>query len=411
MEQQNNEPVVQKNKSPKSSSLKKNPTIIALIALAVATSVFSTGFLVGSGKLSLRSNGIVPVIERASGNAPRTGIDELYSELLDNFDGEISQEDILDGQKAGLVRAAGDPFTEYLSAEKTKDFNESLNGQFEGIGAELGKEGSFVVIVSPIKGTPADRAGILPQDIIIEIDGESAADITISEAVDQIRGPKGETVTLTIIRDGQQVVVPIVRDTISIASVESTIEGDLGILTISRFGDDTSSLSKAAAQEFKAAGVTKVIVDLRGNPGGLLDSSVEVSSIWLNKGSTVLEEKRNGEIIQTFKTSTQPILGGVPTIVLINEGSASASEIVAGALKDNGAATLLGVTSYGKGSVQRLLPLNDGGSLKVTIARWFTPAGKNIDKEGIDPDTTVERSGEDRQADLDPQLDAAKSAL
>jgi len=390
---------------------KNNPTLIAVIALFVAASVFASGYLIGSGRLSLRSNGLVPVVERASGNVPRDGIDEIYSQLINNFDGEISNEDILDGQKAGLVQAAGDPFTEYLSVSATKDFNEGLNGQFEGIGAELGKEGSFVIIVAPIKGTPADEAGIQPQDIIIEIDGESAADITISEAVNRIRGPKGETVTLTIIRDGAQVEVPIVRDTISIASVESTIEGDLGILTISRFGDDTASLSKAAALEFKAAGVNKVIVDLRSNPGGLLDSSVEVASIWLNKGATVLEEKRNGQVIQTFKTSDQPILAGVPTIVLINEGSASASEIVAGALKDNDAATLLGATSFGKGSVQRLLPLNGGGSLKVTIARWFTPDGKNIDKEGIEPDTAVELTAEDRTEDRDPQLDAAKAAF
>jgi len=390
---------------------KNNPTLIAIIALFVAASVFASGYLIGSGRLSLRSNGLVPVVERASGNTPREGIDEIYSQLINNFDGEISDEDILDGQKAGLVQAAGDPFTEYLSESATKDFNEGLNGQFEGIGAELGKEGSFVIIVAPIKGTPADRAGIRPQDIIIEIDGESAADITISEAVNRIRGPKGETVTLTIIRDGAQVEVPIVRDTISIASVESTVEGDLGILTISRFGDDTASLSKAAALEFKAAGVNKVILDLRGNPGGLLDSSVEVSSIWLNKGATVLEEKRNGQVIQTFKTSDQPILAGVPTIVLINEGSASASEIVAGALKDNNAATLFGATSFGKGSVQRLLPLNGGGSLKVTIARWFTPDGKNIDKEGIEPDTAVELTTEDREEERDPQLDAAKAAF
>ena len=407
---------MEEQQSPQPAAIKKklaknNPTLIAIIALFVAASVFASGYLIGSGRLSLRSNGLVPVVERASGNAPRDGIDEIYSQLINNFDGEISNEDILDGQKAGLVQAAGDPFTEYLSVSATKDFNEGLNGQFEGIGAELGKEGNFVIIVAPIKGTPADNAGIQPQDIIIEIDGESAADITISEAVNRIRGPKGETVTLTIIRDGAQVEVPIVRDTISIASVESTIEGDLGILTISRFGDDTASLSKAAALEFKAAGVNKVIVDLRSNPGGLLDSSVEVASIWLNKGATVLEEKRNGQVIQTFKTSDQPILAGVPTIVLINEGSASASEIVAGALKDNDAATLLGATSFGKGSVQRLLPLNGGGSLKVTIARWFTPDGKNIDKEGIEPDTAVELTAEDRTEDRDPQLDAAKAAF
>jgi carboxyl-terminal processing protease len=150
---------------------------------------------------------------------------------------------------------------------------------------------------------------------------------------------------------------------------------------------------------------------MRGNPGGLLDAAVGVSSVWLNKGSTVLEEKQNGVVVQTFKTSGQPVLAGVPTVVLINGGSASASEIVAGALKDNQAATLIGEQTFGKGSVQRVIPLSGGGSLKVTIARWFTPSGQNIDKEGIAPDQVIELTSEDREAGRDPQLDAAIETL
>lgn len=380
-------------------------------AILISASLFTSGWLFGSGRLSLQdSGGIVPSVA-TGGTAPRAGIDELYNQLIRNYDGEITDEAILNGQKQGLVSAADDPFTEYLTAQETDDFNASLDGTFEGIGAELGKEGNFVIIVAPIRGTPADQAGIQPQDIIVEIDGEDATGITVSEAVSRIRGPKGEEVVLTVIRNGERIDVPIVRDTIKIDSVEVEIVGDIGIMTITQFGNDTTQLARAAAQELRDAGIQKIILDLRGNPGGLLDSSVDVSAIWLPRGSTVLEEKRGGEVVQTFTTNDQPILAGTETVVLINAGSASASEIVAGALRDNGAATLLGEQSFGKGSVQRLIDLNAGGSLKVTIARWFTPNGINIDQEGITPDVEVERTIEDREADIDPQLDAAKELL
>jgi len=201
----------------------------------------------------------------------------------------------------------------------------------------------------------------------------------VTEAVNRIRGPKGEEVVLTVIREGEQVVVPIVRDTIVIDSVEWEVKGSEGVISISRFGEDTVALTRQAATELKNAGVSGMVLDMRGNPGGLLDAAVDVSAIWLPVGSTVLEEKRDGEVVQTYKTKTQPILAGIPTNILINGGSASASEIVAGALSDNGVATLVGEQSYGKGSVQRILDLRGGGSLKVTIARWFTPDGKNID--------------------------------
>ena len=385
--------------------------VLTLVGVLIAASVFTSGWLIGSGKLSFsRANGgLVPQV--VVSEAPREGIDELYSQLIRNFDGEISDQDILDGQKRGLAEASDDPFTEYLTEKEASDFNDDLNGTFEGIGAELGKEGDFVVIVAPIKGTPADQAGIQPGDIIIEIDGESATGISVTEAVTRIRGPKGEEVVLTVIRDGEQVVVPIVRDTISIDSVEWEAREGNGIITISRFSDDTVQLVRQAATELKDQGVNGIVLDLRGNPGGLLDSSVDVSAVWLPMGSTVLEEKRNGEVVETYKTSTQPILSGFDTIVLINEGSASASEIVAGALSDNGVATLVGQQSFGKGSVQRLIPLRAGGSLKVTIARWFTPDGQNIDKEGISPDVEVELTSDDREAERDPQLDEALKIL
>lgn len=388
---------------------------IAKQAMFVLLSIalFSTGWLAGAGKIGSNSTSNLSSIiaNKSKGSVPTDGLQEIYDKLNEYYDGEINYDDFLNGLKTGMVSSVGDTYTEFLTAEETKEFNSDLNGKFEGIGAELGQEGSFIIIISPIKGTPAEKAGIQPQDIIIEIDGEPSTDITVTEAVKKIRGEKGTTVTLTIIRDGEQLEVPIVRETIDIPSVEWRVEDGVGIIEIGRFGTDTTSLVEKAAKEMMASGTKKIVLDMRGNPGGLLDEAVGVSSVWLPKGSTVLEEKRGGETIKTFTTSSSPIFKDVETIVLINKGSASASEIVAGALKDNGAATLMGETSYGKGSVQQIMDLSGGGSLKVTIARWFTPKGKNIDKEGIEPDTKVEMTSDDIKAKLDPQLDEAKKSL
>ena len=392
---------------------KKQPNSLkrTTFMLFAAVFIFGAGWLVGKDKVSIGNSGEFVTLNSNAGDLSTDGLQELYNELVANYDGEIEPENILDGLKKGAVAAVGDTYTEYLSPQETEEFNADLNGTFEGIGAELGKEGNFVIIIAPIKGAPAENAGIQPQDIIIEIDGESAADISVSEAVKKIRGEKGTSVELTLIRDGEQIDVSIVRDTIDIASVEWNVENGIGIIEIGRFGTDTTKLVEQAANEFVKTGVDKVIVDMRGNPGGLLDQAVGVANVWLEKDSVILEEKRGGETIQTFKAPKNSILKDVKTVVLINEGSASASEIVAGALRDNERATLVGEKSYGKGSVQQLIELKSGGSLKVTIARWFTPKGKNIDKEGIEPDTVVERTSEDIQNNRDPQLEAAKNAL
>lgn len=382
---------------------------IAAVFLAVAT--FMSGYLIGSGKIGLSFNrGTVPEISRSK-DAPDDGINQLYSALVSNYDGEITEQQALEGLKSGLVEAAGDPYTEYLSPEEKTAFEEGLNGSFEGIGAELSKEGTFIIIVSPIKGTPAFRAGIQPRDIIVEIDGESATGITVSEAVNRIRGPKGEEVVLSIVRDSRQIEVPIIRDTISIPSVESEVVDNIGIITVGRFGTDTNTLMEKTAKELREKNVKAIVLDLRGNPGGLLDSAVHMSGLWLERGKDVLLEKRGEEVIRRYKSEGSAVLAGLPTVVLIDSGSASASEIVAGALHDQGVAELVGEQSFGKGSVQRLIDLTDGGSLKVTIARWYTPKDKNIDKEGITPDVKVERTVEDIEKNRDPQRDKALQLL
>jgi carboxyl-terminal processing protease len=317
----------------------------------------------------------------------------------------------MDGLKAGLVSASGDPYTEYLSPDKAKEFSGQLNGTFEGIGAYLGKnEQGNVIVISPVEGFPAEKAGLKPRDVIVEIDGKDATAYSVDQAVDKIRGPKGTNVKLRVVRNEKEdISFDIKREEINIPSVESKIiDGNIGYMKITRFGDDTSDLALQAAEKFKASNVKKVILDLRGNPGGYLESAVDVSSLWL-KNKTVLTERRDGVTIKTYKSSGDSPLLGIPTVVLIDEGSASASEITAGALHDNKAATLVGVKSFGKGSVQQPQNLSNGAILKVTVARWYTPNGKNIDKQGIEPDKKVEISADDIKAGRDPQLDAAKA--
>lgn len=380
-----------------------------------AVFLIGLGYLVGNGKIKISGLDSIPAISSNSNNSTEDlstdGLQELYDVLRKNYDGDVSAEKLLDGLKKGAVSAVGDTYTEYFTEEESKAFNDDLDGKFEGIGAELGQEDGFVVIVSPIKGAPAEKAGLQPKDIIIEIDGESSTDISVSEAVKRIRGEKGTDVKLKIVREGESLDFTITRDTIDIPSVEWRIENGIGIMEISQFNSDTATLAEKAAKEFASAGVKKVILDVRGDPGGLLDQAISVADIWLDKGQTILKEKQGGEVVETFSAKKDPILKDVETIVLINQGSASASEIVAGALKDNNKATLLGEKSYGKGSVQQLIPLKGGGALKVTIARWYTPGDKNIDKEGLSPDVEVKRTIDDIKAKRDPQLDEAKSRL
>lgn len=378
--------------------------------ILAAALIFTGGWAVGSGRISV--SGFGPQTSENK-DLPSTldyaSVTEIYRALRNNFDGELDDQALIDGMKSGLVKAAGNPYTEYLNAEAYKSFNEELTGTFTGIGAELSqdKDGN-IVVVSPIAGFPAEKAGLRPKDVLVKIEDTPTSGMSVSEAVSKIRGPKDTTVKLTIVRDGkEQKELTITRDTINIPSVKYEIKDGIGFLTINRFGDDTAQLAKEAAQQFKQQNVKSVVLDLRGNPGGLLNAAVSVSSLWLPSGTTVLTERRGDTVVDTLRSQGTPILKGIPTVVLINGGSASASEITAGALKDNGAATIIGEQSFGKGSVQQLVNLKGGGVLKVTVARWYTPAGRNIDKEGITPDKEVKISEQDVQGGKDPQKDAA----
>ena len=372
--------------------------------------IFAFGWAAGSG--NLRLNSLSNQNQDLPNNLNYSSVEQVYDVLRKSYDGELTTEQLLNGLKSGLAQSTGDTYTEYLNAEEAQEFNNDLNGTFSGIGAELSRENEQLTIVAPIAGFPAEKAGLRAQDVITEINGEPTYDLTLTEAVNKIRGPAGTDVELTIAREGVGIKkYTITREDIKIPSVEYEVIDGVGYIQISRFAEDTVGLAQEAAKSFKDQNVKGVVLDMRNNPGGLLDAAVDVASLWLEQGEVVLEEQRGGEVIKTYKATDKNTLKGIPTVVLVNEGSASASEIVAGALGDNDAAQLVGQQTFGKGSVQTLEPITSGGVLKVTIARWFTPGGQNIDKEGIKPDKVVDLTLKDIEADKDPQKDAAFGLL
>lgn len=395
---------------------RKSRILKTLGVSAAAGLIFLSGLGVGSGRIVLSSNQLFrkSIQEGLPANLDYSSVEQVYDTLKRDFDGQLDGQKLLDGLKSGLAAATGDPYTEYMNKDAAREFDDQLDGTFSGIGAELGKdEQGNIVVIAPISGFPAEKAGLRAKDVIIEVDGGSTAGMSIGDAVGKIRGQKGTNVKLKVVRNkAQQVDLEITRDTITIPSVETKIlDGNIGYIKISRYGDDTVELATKAANDFRQKNVRGVILDVRNDPGGLLDAAVEVSSLWLEPGKTVLQEKRDNLIVRTYKAKGAAPLKGLPTIVLINEGSASASEITAGALRDNNAAKLIGIKSFGKGSVQQLEQLGDGSVLKVTIARWYTPNGININKDGIKPDTEVNLDEEKFKSGTDTQLEAAKDKL
>ena len=338
-----------------------------------------------------------------------SSVQKTYQELIANYDGKLDTQKLIYGANRGLVEAAGDPHTAYMDPDETKEFDKSLSGQIGGgIGAEIGLRSNKPTIIKPLENSPAQKAGIKAGEVIVKVNDEASSDWSVEKVVSKIRGEVGTSVKLTLLSGGQTREVSVVRQNIVSPAVESEIDGEIGILKVNRFGDDTVSLSRKYASEFVDKGVKKVILDLRNNPGGTVGAAQGLLGIWLDN-QVAMTERRGSEIVKTLRTTGMPILGNMKTVVLINGNSASASEITAGALREYGKATLVGQKSYGKGSVQIVLGLPGGSQMKVTEARWYTPKGKNIDKTGIEPDVKVDLSAEDINNNLDTQMDKAKS--
>ena len=340
-----------------------------------------------------------------------SSVQKTYQELIANYDGKLDTQKLIYGANRGLVEAAGDPHTAYMDPDETKEFDKSLSGQIGGgIGAEIGLRNNKPTIIKPLENSPAQKAGIKAGEAIVKVNDEASSDWSVEKVVSKIRGEVGTSVKLTLLSGGQTREVSVVRQNIVSPAVESEIDGEIGILKVNRFGDDTVSLARKYASEFVEKGVKRVILDLRNNPGGTVGAAQGLLGIWLDN-QIAMTERRGSEIVKTLRTTGTPILGNMKTVVLINGNSASASEITAGALREYGKATLVGQKSYGKGSVQIVLGLPGGSQMKVTEARWYTPKGKNIDKTGIEPDVKVDLSSDDVNNNVDPQMDKAKSIL
>lgn len=340
-----------------------------------------------------------------------TTVQTTFRQLKLNYDGTLDTNALIQGASRGLVAAAGDEYTVYMDRKEAEDFNKDLTGNIGGgIGAEIGSRNKKPTVLRTLPDTPAAQAGVKAGDVIYGVNDESAGAWTVDETVNKIRGEVGTTVKLTVGRGADVKEFTITRAKITAPSVESKIEGDIGILELNRFDETTSDEARKIARDFKDKGVKAVILDLRGNGGGLLSSARDIAGIWLNNKIAVVE-KSKGTVVEELRTGSSPILEHMPTVVLVNQSSASASEIVAGALKDHGAATLIGEKTYGKGSVQKLVDLPGGSVLKVTVASWYTPKGKNINKQGISPNKEVGLTADDANAGRDPQLDAALTQL
>lgn len=324
----------------------------------------------------------------------------------------LTDEAKLEGAIEGLVGAFGDPYTVFLPPVEAESFAEDISGNFSGVGMEVGIRESLVTIISPLPATPAEKAGLLAGDVIVRIDDVSTERMRVDEAVKLIRGEKGTEVVFTIFREGEVdfLTIPVTRDTITIPTVKTEVVNETFVLSIYSFNALAESLVRDALREYLTSQAKTLIIDVRGNPGGYLDSAVAITSNFLPAGKVVVSEQREpGAEPKLFRTRGRQVKEFTPRnlVVLVDVGSASASEILAGALRDHGVATIIGTPTFGKGSVQELVELPSGASLKVTVARWLTPNGTSISDGGLKPDIFISRTPADRTAELDPQREAA----
>jgi len=383
--------------------------ILFLVICLVALLSFAAGTRINELSSTLSQFIGVP---RSGQEIDLTSVERTYQYLVENYDGKLNAQELTDGANKGLVSAAGDEYTVYLNSKDAQALQGDLDGEIGGgIGAEIGLRNDKPTIVRVLPDNPAQRSGLQKGDQILKVNDEDVSSKDVDVVVAKIRGKEGTTVKLEVVRGGANKTFVITRAIIDNPSVRSEIKGNIGVLTISRFDGKTGSLARKAAEQFKERGVKGVILDLRGDGGGYINGAIDVSSLWVGSGKIVVSQKKNGAVIDESKAGGDPILGALKTVVLVDEGSASASEIVAGALRDHGKAVLVGQKTYGKGSVQQLIDLGSGAQLKVTVAKWYTPNGNNINGDGLKPDKAVKISEDDINHDRDPQLEAATMEL
>ena len=330
-----------------------------------------------------------------------------------------TDQDKIYGAISGMVSSYKDPYTEFFPPQEAQLFNDQVTGSFGGVGLEVGMQDGLITVIAPLKGSPADAAGLKSRDIITAINGQKTSLMNLDTAISLIRGNVGTQVTLTVLRGGSSdpLHFTITRKVVSLPTIDTATKGDVFVISLYSFTQDSANLFKGALQKFIDSGKKKLIIDLRDNPGGYLDDAVDIASYFLPVGQTVVKEDSGGaipEVVDSSKGFT--LLSANPQmVVLINGGSASASEILSGALSEHGVAKIVGTQSYGKGSVQQVMNLPDGAAVKITVAKWLTPNGISISQKGITPDVVVDESGavKDPKTGIysDPQMEAAIKLL
>ncbi len=392
--------------------VEKKPVKIVVIvaALLIVTASFFTGVYFGFENR--------PAIERVVGvqnkenptnlkNVDFNLFWDVWSRIEEKFvyKEKIDRDKLILGAISGMVRSLDDPYTEFLPPVESKQFQEDIRGSFEGIGAEIGMRKGILTIIAPLKGSPAEKAGLKAGDKILQIDSTSTAEVLLDEAVRKIRGPKGTTVRLIVLRNSfdKPREFKIVRDTIKVQIVETEVKPDgVFVIKLHQFTENAAIDFRKAVQEFYASNSKKLVFDLRNDPGGYLQIAVDISGWFLPAGEITARERMADGAEEIYRSPGYKLFENVPTVVLVNQGSASASEIVAGALRDIRNIKLVGTKTFGKGSVQEVQALPGGSSLKITIAKWLTPKGTEINGKGLEPDVTVELPKEE---DQDPKKD------
>lgn len=365
---------------------------------------FFAGFSLGKKDLQKQNETI-----KAVGAPDISIVWEAWKTIKDNYFGKTDNQKQTYGLIDGLVFSLDDSYSVFMEPGQNKRFLDDLSGNLEGIGAELEIKNQMLVVVAPLEGSPAQKSGLKAKDIIYKINGEETSKMTFEDAIDKIRGKAGTNVTLTILRENakEPLEFKITRAKIAIKSVESKIRDDkIAYIKINQFNEDTADLVKTAADDLSKKDLKGIVLDLRNNPGGYFGGSIDIASLFIDPGIVAYEENKKGEQ-KEFKSTSQPILKKFKTVVLVNNGSASASEIVAGALRDREKIKLVGEKTFGKGSVQTIEPLSDGSSIRLTTAKWLTPNKTMINGEGLKPDIEIKLTDDDIKNNKDPQLDKA----
>ena len=407
----------------KASWLKHFSPAYLLAIFTVLIAIFYVGFVIGEvsgsrsvvpvGEGRIITDGLADTIPSFGDNVEFGTYWDVWNLVKDSYVYQpVSDKDLFYGSLEGLVGSLDDPYSVFFDPTTATEFNQDLNGKFFGIGAEVGEKEGIVVVIAPLAGSPAELSGVLAGDQIIAVDDVEVYDLSANEVVLKIRGQEGTEVKLTILHPSAEEVteITIVRSEITIDSVKLEIRDDgIAVVEINIFNEDTTKLFSKAIQEVLTKDVTGLVVDLRNNPGGLLTEAINMAGFWIDGQTVVIERGLDGE--KKINSSGTALLSGMPTAVLVNAGSASASEILAGALQDYKVASIIGEQTFGKGSVQQYYEYDDGSAVKITVAEWLTPLGRSINKVGITPDKIVTYTIEDYDAGKTPQLEAALDYL